>query len=103
MELNDVIMEDDLVPAYIAKCNYAWPEFFDKGAFTYSEVRFCDYREELDCSTLEEAEKLVEAMNEEKACPRCGKRRKFVATTNYDLFNERRLINSLNAAASNAR
>ena len=93
----------DLIPTYYAKCNYCWPVFHDKGAFVHSEICFCDYMVELDCHTLEEAEQIVADMNQKTICPVCGKSKKFTATTNFDMYNERRIISSLNESAANAR
>lgn len=97
-------LQEELIPTYYAQCGYYWPVFFDKGAFVYSEVRFCQHREELECHTFEEAERIVEEMNSsKKVCPECKKAGKFKATTNYDLLNEQRIIDHVINNAVNGR
>lgn len=92
----------EVTPRYIVRCEYCWPEFLDMGAFTYTQVRRCDYREALDCASLEEAEALVAEMAS-KPCPRCGKPGKLIASTDLDTYNEDRLLQQLNRLASIAR
>ncbi len=93
---------EGLIPEYYAQCKYYWPEFFDKGAFVYSEVRFCSHRVKLDCDSMEEAEKIVAEMNH-TACPVCGKVGKLKATTNFDMINDQRIIDQLLNTALNSR
>ncbi len=96
--------KEGLVPDYYAKCGYCWPEFFDKGCITYREVRFCSYREKLDCTSQEEAEKIVARMNQNgKTCPVCGHVGKFRALTNFDMINEQRIIDGVINNAVNGR
>ena len=88
--------QEELTPTYYVQCSYFWPEFIDKGSFVYSEVHFCSYKKELDCKTLEAAEQEAAAMNEQQiVCPLCGKRGKFKATTNYDMANEKRIMDQI--------
>lgn len=96
-------LDQELVPTYIAKCGYFWPEFFDKGAFVYSEVRFCAFQRELEADNQQEAERIVAQMNEQMTCPLCGKRGKFRAVTNFDLMNEKRILDGIVNNALNGR
>lgn len=96
-------LDQELVPTYLAKCSYFWPEFFDKGAFVYSEVRFCEFQRELEADTQEAAEEIVATMNQEMACPLCGKRGKFRAMTNFDLINEKRILDGIVNNSLNGR
>lgn len=85
-----------ILPVYYAKCTYAWPEFFDKGAFVYSEVRVCDYKQEVACETREEAEAAVQKMNEDGAvCPKCGQAHKFKAYTQIEILEEERMVQNI--------
>lgn len=92
----------EVMPRYIVRCEYYWPEFLDMGAFTYTQVHRCDYREVLNCSSMEEAEALVGEMVK-KPCPHCGKIGKLIATTDLDTYNEDKLLQQLNRLASIAR
>jgi hypothetical protein len=100
---NCPFLTEEMEPTYYAQCGYYWPEFFDKGAFVYSEVRFCSYKKKLDCKTLEEAQKIVDQMNRDEVCPVCGKRGKFKATTDFDMYNEQRIIDGIINNAVNGR
>lgn len=94
---------ENLEPTYYAKCGYHWPVFFDKGAFVYSEIRFCEYQEQLDCETMEEAEKIVAVMNQEKVCPVCKKTNRWKAMTDFDIANELQLVKNMAKTALNGR
>lgn len=95
---------EGLVPKYYVQCGYCWPEFFDKGCFIYSEVRFCSFKLLLDCTTIDEARLVANRMNRDGVtCPVCGQKGKFKATTDYDMFNERRIIDGIINNAVNGR
>lgn len=96
--------QEELTPVYYVQCGYYWPEFFDKGAFVYSEVRFCSYKKPLTCESLAQAEEEAQKMNSQQVvCPVCGKRGKFKATTNYDMVNEQKIIDHIVNNAVNGR
>lgn len=44
---------------------------------------------------MDEAEEIVTRMNREEICPMCGKQRKFKATSDFDMLNERRIIDGI--------
>lgn len=99
MDKNDTpqncLLNEELEPVYYAKCSYCWPEFIDMGAFVTSKVRYCSYQKELDCHTEEDAERIVAKMNQRDACPICGNHKKFKATTNFDMYNAKRILDQI--------
>ena len=88
-------LDEELEPVYYAKCGYCWPEFIDMGAFVTSKVHFCPYQKELNCHTEEEAERIVAEMNQKEECLVCGSHGKFKSTTNFDMYNEKRILDQI--------
>lgn len=85
----------DLMPVYYARCSYYWPEFHDVGCMVYSTVKECGYREKMDCASREEAEALVEKMNETRECPMCHKAHKWKAMLETEILEQQRLVENI--------
>ncbi len=93
----------DMDTVYYARCGYYWPEFYDAGCMIYSKIKECGYKKMLSCSTREEAEKKILAMDED-ACPWCGKKHKWRAMTEIEIMEQERLVeNVMNRDISKTR
>ena len=79
--------DEELTPVYYVKCTNFWSEFKDTGSFPYCEVHVCDYKEETDCRSMEEAEALAKRKNAAGfVCPKCGKTGKLKGTCNFEIY-----------------
>lgn len=91
---------EGLLPQFYAKCSYFSLEFFDKGAFVYSQMHPCTGEILLDCDNEDTAQQLTLELNRTTPCPVCG-RRKWKAMTQFDIMNEENLVSNIAKASLN--
>ena len=88
------------LPQFYAKCSYFSLEFFDKGAFVYSQMHPCTGEILLDCDDEDTAQQLTMELNRTTPCPICG-RHKWKAMTQFDIMNEANLVGNIAKASLN--
>lgn len=94
--------EEEQAPVYYLKCTHFWPEFKKNAAFPYCVNHICDWQERIDAATQEEADRMAAEANAAGfVCPKCGARSKLKGATQFEIYNDRRLLESINRSEIN--
>lgn len=89
--------EESREPVYYLKCTHFWTEFKSNPSFSYPEQHQCAWMEKLGVSTQEEADRAAEeAVRTKKVCPLCGTAGKYKGASQFEIYNDRRLLESIN-------
>ena len=84
-------------PVYFLKCTYCWPEFRETASFPYCVTHLCDYQQPIDAQTQEQADQMAAEENAAGfVCPKCGQRAKLKGASQFEIYNDRRILESIN-------
>ena len=83
-ELDSLGKDTDNIVFYVA-CENSTIDYLETDDGMYGKVRFCDFKQRLDCDNAEDARRLVAEMNQLTACcPSCGMAGKYKVFTDLD-------------------
>lgn len=89
-------------PVYYLKCTYFWPEFKQTPQFPYCENHVCDWQQPIQATTQEEADRIADETNASGfVCPKCGQRAKLKGATQFEIYNDQRILESINRSELN--
>ncbi|MBE5997452.1 MAG: hypothetical protein E7240_08940 [Lachnospiraceae bacterium] len=92
--------KETLTPEYYLKCTGFWPVFREVGSFSYGTTEVCTYTEKLDADNAEDGEREAEERNAAGfICPVCKKKGRLTCVTNFELFNENRIMKGIQRSA----
>ena len=106
LEADDLVQfpceEENQTPVYYLKCTHFWPEFKETATFPYCVNHVCDWQEQIEVSTQEEADKAAAEANAAGfICPKCGQRAKLKGATQFEIYNDKRILESINRSEIN--
>ena len=65
--------DDAIARPFYVGCMHSWLDFSEQTATPwYGKLKFCDYLEKVDFTTLSAAREHVDKLNETQCCPACG-------------------------------
>ena len=93
---------DQQKPVYYLKCTHFWSEFAQTAAFPYCINHVCDYQQEIPAESQEQADEMAAAANAAGfVCPICGSRGKLKGASQFEIYNDKRVLESINRSEIN--
>lgn len=94
--------EKEQKAVYFLKCTHFWPEFRENESFPYCVNHVCDYQKPIDADTQEQADLLAAQANADGViCPKCGWRAAWKGASQFEIYNDRRILASINRSELN--
>ena len=89
--------EKTVEPVYYLKCTHAWSVFNETPQFPYCVNHVCGYMRRIDAGTQAEADRAAAEANAAGfVCPECGTKSRLKGATQFEIFTDRRILESIN-------